>query len=113
MRASSSPTWPTPKIATLGTTGNGSSSTDTSPPQHCTPMLRRSGALSDRWLSKLSGRDVAGLEQRPRTAYGLGLEVAAADRAPRTARGDDHLGARLAGGVAPDVGHRDEYAGLA
>ena len=28
MRASSRPTWPTPKIATLGTTGSGSSSTD-------------------------------------------------------------------------------------
>ena len=37
MRASSSPTWPIPKIATAGTTGRGSSSMVTSPPQHCTP----------------------------------------------------------------------------
>ena len=37
MRASSSPTWPRPKMATAGTTGSGSSSTVTVPPQHWTP----------------------------------------------------------------------------
>ena len=111
MRASSRPTWPTPKIATLGTTGSGSSRTATSPPQHCTPCC--SGALSERWLSNDSGlRSLASSSARA-PAYGLGLEVAAADRAPGTARGDDHLRARLARGVAADVGHRDEYAGLA
>ena len=70
-------------------------------------------ALSERWLSNDSGRVPPDREQRPRTPYGLGLEVAATDRAPRTPRGDDHLGPGLARGVAADVGHRDEDAGLA
>ena len=59
------------------------------------------------------GPGPAGREQRPRTAYGLGLEVAAADRPRWSPGGDDHLGAGLARGVAADVGHRDEHAGLA
>ena len=53
IRASSRPTWPTPKIATDGTTASGSSSTVTSPPQHCTPCSN--GALSDRFAVNGSG----------------------------------------------------------
>ena len=84
MRASSRPTWPTPKIATDGTTGSGSSSTVTSPPQHCTPCCDR-GLVGEVAVERL-GAGAAGCEQRPRAAYGLGLEVAAADRAPGHAR---------------------------
>src|SRR4029453_2844661 len=58
------------------------------------------------------GAGAVALDQRPRTAYGLGLEVAATDRAPRTPHGDDHLGTGLARGVAADVGHRHQDAGL-
>lgn len=46
IRASSRPTWPTPKIATALTTGSGSSRMETVPPQHCTPC----------WLVTLSFR---------------------------------------------------------
>ena len=53
MRASSSPTWPIPKIATAGSTASGSSSTVTCPPQHCTPCS--TGALSDRSAVNVSG----------------------------------------------------------
>src|SRR5215216_5865581 len=53
MRASSNPTWPTPKMATAGTTGSGSSSTVTVPPQHWTPCS--TGALSDSAVSNSTG----------------------------------------------------------
>src|SRR5690625_3731122 len=53
MRASSRPTCPTPKIATAPVTGIGSSSTVTSPPQHCTPNCN--GALSDNDTCTSSG----------------------------------------------------------
>ena len=103
MRASSRPTWPTPKIATLGTTASGSSSTATSPPQHCTPCSRP-GPCRERWDCRTTRGGSAGCEQRPCAPYGLGLEVAATDRAPRASRGDDHLGAGLARRVPADVG---------
>ena len=110
MRASSRPTWPTPKTATDGHHGERLE-------QHgdlaaaALHAVLSTGALSERWDSKRLGRGRAVGQQRPRAAYGLGLEVAAADRAPGLPGGDDHLGAGLTRGVPADVGERDEYAG--
>ena len=80
MRASSSPTWPTPKIATDGTTRTGSSSMVTSPPQHCTPYSAVVDlSLSVRVSSSGSAAPAASIARAP-PDRGL-LEVAAADGA--------------------------------
>ena len=112
IRASSRPTWPTPKIATDGTTGSGSSSTVTSPPQHCTPCW--SGALSERCAVERLGRG----RRRMRAAPARGVRPPPRGCRRRSSAQvdvarDDHLGAGLARRVAADVGHRDEHAGLA
>ena len=111
IRASSRPTWPTPKIATAGTTGSGSSSTVTSPPQHWTPCW--TGALSDSCaVNELGGGRHSASSARARS-YGHRLEVAAADRAPGRVGADHHLGAGVARRVPAHVGHRHQHARLA
>ena len=112
MRASSSPTCPTPKIATAGTTGSGSSSTVTVPPQHCTPCSY--GALSDS----------ADLEQRRVRASGSASSSRARSIAtastlpppidPQVSSGADHeLRAGVARGVPAHRRDRHEHARLA
>ncbi len=77
---------------------SGSSSTVTSPPQHCRPCSVRALSLS----ASVSGSGSPGGPRAARARAGTRglLEVAAADGAPRSAGGDDHLGAGLARRVA-------------
>src|SRR5690606_1661750 len=60
----------------------------------------------------LLGRVRPGGEQLAGPVDERRLEVAAADAVPRTVRGDDHLRARLAGGVPADLDDGDEHRRL-
>ena len=108
IRASSRPTCPTPKTATDGTTASGSSSSETSPPQHCRPCSVRALSLSDMVID--SGGPAGPASSVAGAGDGGLLEVAAADAPPDAVGGDDHLGAGVAWGVTAHVGDGDQDA---
>ena len=110
IRASSRPTWPTPKMRHGRYDGQRLEQHG-----HLSPAALHA-VLERRLVRQVRGerlrRDGAGRDQLARAAYGLLLEVAAADRRPRRRGRDDHLGAGLPRRVAAHVGHRHQHAGL-